>query len=86
MQPGPIVEWVSHHLDDDAEAVFLGGNGFLAAVAVERLERHTGRLVLAANQVLLWSILSNTRSTLRIEGCGQLLREGLPASDPLRGF
>jgi maleate isomerase len=55
-----VVTWVEHHLDDRAEAVFLGGNGFLAAAAAEELERRTGRLVVSANRALLWAVLSTT--------------------------
>ena len=32
----------------------MAGNGFRAARAVPELEQRTGRLVLQANQVLLW--------------------------------
>lgn len=28
VRPGPITDWVSRHLSDETEAVFLGGNGF----------------------------------------------------------
>jgi maleate isomerase len=45
MRPEPIVDWVCGNLPDEAEAVFLGGNIFHAAAAVEPLERRTGRLV-----------------------------------------
>jgi maleate isomerase len=79
-QPGPIIDWVSRHLSDQTEAVFFGGNGFRAAGAVERLERRIDRLVLEANQVLLWSILAATQTTLDITGYGRLLRESLPTT------
>jgi maleate isomerase len=79
MKPGPIVDWVSRHLTDDTEAVFLGGNGLHAATAIEPLERRTGRLVVEANQVLLWSILAATGTTPHLEGYGRLLGEGPPA-------
>lgn len=74
VRPGPVADWVCGHLSDRAEAVFLGGNGFHAAGAVDEIERRTGRLVLEANQVLLWSILAETTSTLDITAYGQLLR------------
>jgi hypothetical protein len=67
-------------LSDHTEAVFFGGTGFRAAGAVERLERRIDRLVLEANQVLLWSILAATRTTLDITGYGRLLRESLPTT------
>jgi maleate isomerase len=55
--------------------VFLAGNGFRAVRAIEELERHTGRLVLTANQVLLWSILKATRTSWEVTGYGRLLRD-----------
>jgi maleate isomerase len=74
LQTKSIVDWVGGHIDDDVEAVFLGGNGFRAAEAVDTLERRIGRLVLEANQVLLWSILAETRTALPISEYGRLLR------------
>lgn len=87
VRPEPLLDWVSRHLGDDTEAVFFGGNGFRAADAVERVERRTGRLVLEANQVLLWSILAETRTALPVNEYGRLLREGRPPpeSGALRG-
>ncbi|HEY7042600.1 MAG TPA: hypothetical protein VH419_02925, partial [Nocardioidaceae bacterium] len=67
-----VVEWVSNHVDRDAEAVFLGGNGFRAAGAVAELEKRLRCLVLESNQVLLWSILSETGSPVSIRGFGRL--------------
>ena len=52
-----LVEWVTRNVPDNAEAISFGGNGFLAAGAIDRLET-TRRAVLESNQVLLWSILS----------------------------
>jgi hypothetical protein len=52
----------------------MAGNGFRAARAVPELEQRTGRLVLQANQVLLWSIIAATNAPLTIKGWGTLLR------------
>jgi maleate cis-trans isomerase len=41
---------------------------------VEELELRTGRLVLAANQALLWGILAATGTLWGITGHGRLLR------------
>jgi maleate isomerase len=71
-----IIDWVEHHVEDRAEAVFLAGNGFRAAAAVEELESRTGRLVLEANQALLWGILTATGSAWDVAGHGRLLRPG----------
>lgn len=78
MRPGPVADWVCRHVSDGAEAIFVGGNGFHAAEAVEEIERRTGRLVLEANQVLLWSILVETKRSLDITAYGQLLRARPP--------
>lgn len=74
VRPGHVVDWVARHLDDEADAVFLSGNGLRAAHAIEELERVTGRLVLEANQVLLWSVLAATRTAWQIAGYGRLFR------------
>jgi maleate isomerase len=68
-----IVDWVEQHVEDRAEAVFLAGNGFRAAGAVEELELRTGRLVLEANQALLWGILAATGTAWNIVGHGRML-------------
>lgn len=78
VRPGPVADWVCRHVRDGAEAIFLGGNGFQAAGAVEEIERRTGRLVLEANQALLWSILVETRRALDITAYGRLLRARPP--------
>lgn len=52
-----ITDCVSRRLGDGDEGLFMAGNGFRAARAVPELEQRTGRLVLQANQVLLWSII-----------------------------
>lgn len=82
VRPGPVTDWVTRHLVDETEAVFLGGNGFHAAEAVDPIERRTGRLVLESNQVLLWSILEASRTTLDITGYGRLLRDAVPVPKP----
>lgn len=37
-----VVEWVVSHFSDRAEAMFLAGNGFRTAEAIDELERRTG--------------------------------------------
>ena len=59
-----IVDLVTRHLPEHDGPVFLAGNGFRGARAVQELEHRTGRLVLAANQVLLWSLLASTIVTI----------------------
>jgi maleate isomerase len=69
-----VIDWVEHHVADRAEAVFLAGNGFRAAGTIEALELRTGRLVLEANQALLWAILGATGTRWDVTGHGRLLR------------
>jgi maleate isomerase len=74
VHPADIIGWAGRHLDDGDEPLFLAGNGFRAARAIAELERHTGRLILSANQVLLWSLLRATGAPLVVEGYGKLFR------------
>ncbi|HEY6743874.1 MAG TPA: hypothetical protein VI110_16050 [Lapillicoccus sp.] len=78
IEPTMVVEWVSQQVSDRAEAVILGGNGFRAAGAVQELERRHGRLVLEANQVLLWSVLRSVGTSAEIHGFGRLLEHPPP--------
>jgi maleate isomerase len=71
-----VLEWVTRHVPDGAEAIFIGGNGFRAAGAIGALERAIGRPVLESNQVLLWGILTVTGTTLPVRGYGRLLERG----------
>jgi maleate isomerase len=73
-----VVDWVSDHVPDDADAVFLGGNGLRAVGAVQELETRTGRPVVEANQVLLWSLLAATGTTYDVSGWGRLFRQRGP--------
>jgi maleate isomerase len=74
VEPQRVIDWVEHHVEDRAEAVFLAGNGFRAAEAVQALELRTGRLVLEANQAMLWGILTATSTRWNIKGYGRLLQ------------
>ena len=74
--PPGVIEWVEHHVDDRAEAVLLAGNGFRAAAAIEELETRTGRLVVEANQALLWGVMAATGTRWDITGHGRLLADG----------
>jgi maleate isomerase len=78
IEPDAIIEWISGHVSDEVEAVVIGGNGFRAASAVERLEGELGRPVLESNQVLLWSILAKADAGSAVDGHGRLfgIRDG----------
>jgi maleate isomerase len=55
--PRGLHDWIAAHVPSDAEAVFVGGNGFRAVGAIEALEGTLGVPVLTANQALLWQAL-----------------------------
>ena len=82
VRPDHVRDWAADHVDDRVEAVFFGGNGFRVAGAFDDIERRTGALVLAANQVLLWAVLRATHTALPITGYGRLLREPSPGTVP----
>jgi maleate isomerase len=82
IRPAMVVEWVSQHLSDRAEAVVIGGNGFRAALAIDPLEKTSGRLVLEANQVLLWSVLTSTGTPVSVRGFGTLLENHPNSAEP----
>lgn len=68
------MEWISRHLHDDAEAVFIGGNGFRAARAIGVLEELLERPVIESNQAVLWSILDRVDADVEVRGYGRLFR------------
>lgn len=72
VEPAAVCEWISRHVEDAAEAVFVGGNGFRAAGAIQALEAAIGRPVLTSNQVLLWQLLAYADDTVEINGYGRL--------------
>jgi maleate isomerase len=72
VEAAAVCEWISRHLADAAEAVFVGGNGFRAAGAIEALETAIDRPVLTSNQVLLWQLLAQANDAFEISGYGRL--------------
>jgi maleate isomerase len=74
IEPAAVYEWTSQHVEDEAEAIFIGGNGFRAARAIEQLESAIDRPVLTSNQVLLWNLLAQTKTSWEINGYGRLFR------------
>lgn len=81
IQTADVFEWTSRHVPDDTEAVWIGGNGFRVAGAVEALEDTLERPVLTANQVLLWALLAHAGATFEISGYGRLFTHELPPDD-----
>lgn len=65
-------DWIRAQVPKNADALFIGGNGFRAAGAIEALEEDLERPVLTANQVLLWHALRLIGETPRVSGCGRI--------------
>ena len=57
VDPAEVYEWVRTNTPPQADAVFIGGNGFRAVGAIHALETALGRPVLTANQVAFWAAL-----------------------------
>ena len=72
IEPAAVAAWISRHVADSAQAIFIGGNGFRVAGAIEALEATIGRPVLTSNQVLLWQLLAGAGDSFVIEGYGRL--------------
>lgn len=71
--PGDLFDWVRKNVPTTAEAVVIGGNGLRAVGVVDALEAELDRLVLTANQVLLWSALGAAGADPTIvEGYGRV--------------
>lgn len=66
IEPGGLAEWVLHHVEDSAEAVFIGGNGFRATQAIHALEAGLDRPIITSNQVLLWQVLTHAGDTVQV--------------------
>jgi maleate isomerase len=81
IEPSAVYEWTLRHVPDDADAVFIGGNGFRAAGAIEALEARLERSVLTSNQVLLWSLLTQSGADFQVSGYGQLFTRTSPPRD-----
>jgi len=67
-----VCDWTAQHVEDAADAVFIGGNGFRVVQAINPLEALLDRPVLTANQVLLWQLLAHTDHRFPITGFGKL--------------
>ncbi len=72
IHPADVCAWTAQHVEDAADAVFIGGNGFRVVEAIDPLEALLDRPVLTANQVLLWELLAHTDHRFPITGFGRL--------------
>jgi maleate isomerase len=77
-----VYEWTSRHVEDEAEAVFMGGNGFRAAAAIQAIEHAIGRPVLTSNQALLWNLLVHVGVHHEIHDYGRLFTHPATHQNP----
>jgi maleate isomerase len=73
IEPELLFEAVCASTPDEADGVFIGGNGFRAVGALEALEGALGRPVVSANQALMWGLLGRAGHRAPIPGYGRLL-------------
>jgi maleate isomerase len=74
-----VYEWTSRNVSGEGDAVFIGGNGFRAAGAVEALEASLDCHVLTSNQVLLWSALAQAGAVAEVSGYGTIFAHTAPS-------
>jgi maleate isomerase len=82
IRPGELFEWVRTHTPAEADAVFIGGNGFRAVGIIKALEQALARPVLTANQVALWQALRLTGARPSIVDYGQIFDRELSRLTP----
>jgi len=60
VEPHHVIDWLDRHLQDKTDGIYLAGNGFRTAAAVDELKQRTGRVVVSANGALLQAVLSSS--------------------------
>ena len=80
IQPEQLYDWVCSHVPKNAEAVFIGGNGFRAIGVIKALEASLDRPVLTANQVAFWCALRLSGARVPIVNYGRIFELDLPQS------
>jgi maleate isomerase len=80
IQPDQLYDWVRSHVPKNAEAVFIGGNGFRAIGVIKALEDSLDRAVLTANQVAFWCALRLSGTRAPVKSYGRIFEFDLPAS------
>ena len=78
INPGQLFEWTRANVPDNADAVYIGGNGLRAVGVIQALEEDLRRPVLSANQVLLWHLLHLAGTRLPVTNYGRLFGLDLP--------
>ena len=80
IHPGQLYEWVRTNTPANAEAVFIGGNGFRAVGTIKALEEDLARPVLTANQVAFWHAIRISGTRAPIVDYGRIFDRELPTS------
>ena len=78
IQPDQLYNRVRSHVPKNAEAVFIGGNGFRAIGVIKALEDSLDRPVLTANQVAFWCALRLSGARVPIVTYGRIFEFDLP--------
>jgi len=78
--PAEVYAWTKANVPQDAEGVFIGGNGLRAIGVIQALEDSLGRPVLTANQVAFWQALRVVGMTSEVSQYGRIFTEGPPNS------
>ena len=73
--PPEVYAWARANAPQDAEAIFIGGNGLRAIGVIQALEETLGRPVLTANQVAFWQALRVMRLTSKVTHYGRVFTE-----------
>ena len=74
VEPSEVYEWTIANVPNQAEAVFIGGNGLRAVGSINALEKRLHRPVLTANQVLLWSALHRIGLAYKVKSYGRVFQ------------
>jgi maleate isomerase len=77
IQPSQLYEWIRTHVPKNAEAVFIGGNGFRAIGVIKALEQDLSRPVLTANQVGFWQALGLAGARVPVLNYGQIFNHSV---------
>ncbi len=73
--PAEVYAWTKANVPQDAEGVFMGGNGLGAIGVIQALEDTLGRPVLTANQVAFWQALRVVGMTSEVRQYGRIFTE-----------
>jgi maleate isomerase len=81
--PTEVYEWARTNVPQQAETVFIGGNGLRAVGAIHALEKSLRRPVLTANQVALWDALRVLGITSKVIQYGSIFTDSGRIADRL---